>query len=204
MWIMIFMMRIMKVMKMMIMMMNSPDGLMLMPGAAAPRGTCVSFSPHITPQYTQCIGGDHTAYLQCNRANTVLWPCKYCNRSLKAHILQKRCLVEQKANFFSRPAPFAWSFQGYSTRPYLALRKHAKYNQICQMPYFACVFGRANMIELAISEKIFQIAAQTRWLDKAPRLSISIVIWILSSDTDTICQLNQFNTNSEVAMLSGE
>ena len=49
-------------------------------------------------------------------------------------------------------------------------------------------------------------------LDKAPRLSISIVIWILSSDTDTdtdtsdtdtdICQLNQFNTNSEAAMLS--
>ena len=38
-------------------------------------------------------------------------------------------------------------------------------------------------------------------LDKAPRLSISIVIWILSSDTD-ICQLNQFNTNSEAAMLS--
>ena len=37
-------------------------------------------------------------------------------------------------------------------------------------------------------------------VDKAPRLSISIVIWILSSDT--ICQLNQFNTNSEVAMLS--
>ena len=36
-------------------------------------------------------------------------------------------------------------------------------------------------------------------LDKAPRLSISIVIWILSSDT--ICQLNQFNTNSEAAML---
>ena len=39
-------------------------------------------------------------------------------------------------------------------------------------------------------------------LDKAPRLSI--VIWILSSDTDTdtICQLNQFNTNSKAAMLS--
>ena len=33
-----------------------------------------------------------------------------------------------------------------------------------------------------------------------PRLGISIVIWILSSDT--ICQLNQFNTNSEAAMLS--
>ena len=32
------------------------------------------------------------------------------------------------------------------------------------------------------------------------RLSISIVIWILSSDT--ICQLTQFNTNSEAAMLS--
>ena len=37
-------------------------------------------------------------------------------------------------------------------------------------------------------------------VDKAPRLSISIVLWILSSDT--ICQLNQFNTNSEAAMLS--
>ena len=39
-------------------------------------------------------------------------------------------------------------------------------------------------------------------LDKAPRLSISIVIWILSSDADTIFQLYQFNTNSEAAMLS--
>ena len=39
-----------------------------------------------------------------------------------------------------------------------------------------------------------------RELDKAPRLSISIVIWILSSDS--ICQLNQFNKNSEAAMLS--
>ena len=38
------------------------------------------------------------------------------------------------------------------------------------------------------------------YVDKAPRLSISIVIFILSSDT--ICQLNQFNTNSETAMLS--
>ena len=37
-------------------------------------------------------------------------------------------------------------------------------------------------------------------LDKAPRLSISIVIWVFSSDT--IFQLNQLNTNSEVAMLS--
>ena len=35
-------------------------------------------------------------------------------------------------------------------------------------------------------------------IDRAPRLSISIVIWILSSDT--ICQLNQCNTNSEAAM----
>ena len=38
-------------------------------------------------------------------------------------------------------------------------------------------------------------------VDKAPRLSISIVILILSSDT-VIRQLNQFNTNSEAAMLS--
>ena len=37
-------------------------------------------------------------------------------------------------------------------------------------------------------------------IDKALRLSISNVIWILSSDT--ICQLNQFITNSEAAMLS--
>ena len=37
-------------------------------------------------------------------------------------------------------------------------------------------------------------------IDKAPRLSISIVSWILSSDT--ICLLDQFNTNSEAAMLS--
>ena len=37
-------------------------------------------------------------------------------------------------------------------------------------------------------------------LDKAPRLSISIIFWILSSDT--ICQFNQFHTNSEATMLS--
>ena len=36
--------------------------------------------------------------------------------------------------------------------------------------------------------------------DKAPRPSISNVIWFLSSDT--ICQLNQLFSNSEVAMLS--
>ena len=40
----------------------------------------------------------------------------------------------------------------------------------------------------------------TRGVDKAPRLSTSIVIWVLSSDT--ICQLNQLNTNSDAAMLS--
>ena len=37
-------------------------------------------------------------------------------------------------------------------------------------------------------------------VDKAPRPSISNVIWVLSSDT--ICQLNQLFSNSEVAMLS--
>ena len=42
----------------------------------------------------------------------------------------------------------------------------------------------------------------TLQVDKAPRLGNSIVIWILSSDTDTICQLNQFNANSEAAMLA--
>ena len=42
-----------------------------------------------------------------------------------------------------------------------------------------------------------------RWadcLDKAPRLSIRIDIWILLSDT--VCQLIQFYTNSEAALLS--
>ena len=55
-------------------------------------------------------------------------------------------------------------------------------------------------------ERWGQMIWWTPWLDKAPRLSISIVIiWILSSDTIllyTICQLNQFITNSEAAMLS--
>ena len=36
-------------------------------------------------------------------------------------------------------------------------------------------------------------------LDKAPRLSIRVDIWILLSDT--ICQLIQFYTNSEAALL---
>ena len=36
-------------------------------------------------------------------------------------------------------------------------------------------------------------------IDKAPRPSISNVIWILSSDT--VCQLNQLFSNSEAAML---
>ena len=36
-------------------------------------------------------------------------------------------------------------------------------------------------------------------VDKAPRLCISNDIWILSSDTVTICQLNQLFSNSEAA-----
>ena len=46
----------------------------------------------------------------------------------------------------------------------------------------------------------FQIQENTDWVDKAPRPSICNVIWVLSSDT--ICQLNQLFSNSEVAMLS--
>ena len=53
---------------------------------------------------------------------------------------------------------------------------------------------------IPITNPTFCSDAHQANLDKAPRLSISIVIWILSSDT--ICQLNQFNTNSEAAMLS--
>ena len=48
--------------------------------------------------------------------------------------------------------------------------------------------------------ELVQIILEHLRIDKAPRLSISIVIWILSSDT--ICQLKQFITNSEAAMLS--
>ena len=40
----------------------------------------------------------------------------------------------------------------------------------------------------------------TGQLDKAPRPSISNVIWVLSSDT--ICQFNQIFSNSEAAILS--
>ena len=46
----------------------------------------------------------------------------------------------------------------------------------------------------------FKFTKNTDWVDKAPRPSISNVIWVLSSDT--ICQLNQLFSNSEVAMLS--
>ena len=46
----------------------------------------------------------------------------------------------------------------------------------------------------------FKFTKNTDWVDKAPRPSISInVIWVLSSDT--ICQLNQLFSKSEVAML---
>ena len=46
----------------------------------------------------------------------------------------------------------------------------------------------------------FQIQENTDWVDKAPRPSISNVIWVLSSDN--IYQINQLFSNSEVAMLS--
>ena len=46
----------------------------------------------------------------------------------------------------------------------------------------------------------FKFTKNTDWVDKAPRPNISNVIWVLSSDT--ICQLNQLFSNSEVAMLS--
>ena len=46
----------------------------------------------------------------------------------------------------------------------------------------------------------YQIQIQPGKLDKAPRLTIRKVIWILASDT---CQLNQYiSTNIEMAMLS--
>ena len=46
----------------------------------------------------------------------------------------------------------------------------------------------------------FKFIKNTDWVDKARRPSISNVIWVLSSDT--ICQLNQLFSNSELAMLS--
>ena len=46
----------------------------------------------------------------------------------------------------------------------------------------------------------FKFTKNTDWVDKAPRPSISNVIWVLSSDNT--CQINQLFSNSEVAMLS--
>ena len=73
---------------------------------------------------------------------------------------------------------------------------------IFQMKLLLCV---AHTVFKSLSTKLshsslFEIlrSKQVVRLDKAPRLNISIVIWILSS----ISQLNQFNTNSEAAMLS--
>ena len=63
------------------------------------------------------------------------------------------------------------------------------------------IIGLGATVRWVISwEAALAIIMMIEILDKAPRLSISIVIWILSSDT--VCQLNQFNTNSEAAMLS--
>ena len=42
----------------------------------------------------------------------------------------------------------------------------------------------------------------TGWPEKALRPRVSDVIWILSSDTDIICQFNQLFSNCEMAMLS--
>ena len=63
-----------------------------------------------------------------------------------------------------------------------------------------CLFVFTVHFLAAQVSSIGDLVTQGSVIDKAPRLSISIVIWILSSDT--ICQLNQFNTNSEAAMLS--
>ena len=62
--------------------------------------------------------------------------------------------------------------------------------------------GQCYFFATSVEGSLYHIGIllQGSFLDKAPRLSISIVICILSSDT--ICQLNQFNTNSEAAMLS--
>ena len=49
-------------------------------------------------------------------------------------------------------------------------------------------------------EQNFSKFPKSKHLDKAPCPSISNFIWVLPSDT--ICQLNQLFSNSEVAMLS--
>ena len=74
---------------------------------------------------------------------------------------------------------------------------------ILSQPSILSSGGLATYLKYIQNEKrviVFLIVGYDIAVDKAPRLSISIVIWILSSDT--ICQLNQFNTNSEAAMLS--
>ena len=70
-------------------------------------------------------------------------------------------------------------------------------------PHTTCeVTPQSQLISPVHQHRYHHLQHHYRNLDKAPRLSIRIDIWILLSDTDTICQLNQFNTNSEAAMLS--
>ena len=56
----------------------------------------------------------------------------------------------------------------------------------------------SKCVHVGFSSK--ELTWKPAWLDKAPRPSISNVIWILSSDT--ICQLNQLFPNSGATMLS--
>ena len=46
-----------------------------------------------------------------------------------------------------------------------------------------------------VGSSIRELTWKPAWLDKALRPSISNVIWVLSSDTDTICQVNQLFSN---------
>ena len=77
---------------------------------------------------------------------------------------------------------------------------HCQIERKSAQTILASVPLKQEIADLYVDKKVPQTSVYTPTLDKAPRLSISIVIWILSSDT--ICQLNQFNKNSEVAMLS--
>ena len=108
--------------------------------------------------------------------------------------LRQHWLLQQTINFCSF----------YQTcHPSIPRRKRKKspLNTFCQFPCKELSPPTADWLGALCPHFATRRSRRDRtWVDKAPCLSISIVIWILSSDT--VCQLNQFNTNSEAAMLS--
>ena len=80
------------------------------------------------------------------------------------------------------------------------LKTSVEVHELCASDQNSVRMRRLPREEKAASEEDVDNFFCISLVDKAPRLSISNDIWILSSDT--ICQLNQSFSNSEAAMLS--